>query len=306
MYLDALLDVDEPETRTAALRAPDAPRFAITDAHVHIWNVDALRYPWLAAEPHLNRSFLPADFHGAHHGVDVERWVFVQADCDPDQGLAEARWVERQAEDDPRLAAIVAFAAVETGAALEPELARLRELPRVRGVRRLLQSEPDPAFCLQPAFVDGVTRLAAFDLSFDVCAFHSQLASVVELVRRCEDVTFVLDHAGKPGIRDGLLDPWRTHLRELSRQPNVWCKLSGLVTEADHRAWTAAQLRPYIDHVLECFGFERVLFGGDWPVSTLATTYPQWVDTVLALVAGCSAEDQRRLFRDNAVAVYRL
>jgi L-fuconolactonase len=128
----------------------------------------------------------------------------------------------------------------------------------------------------------------------------------VELAKRCGQVRFVLDHVGKPAIRAGSMDPWRKHIQEMAELPNVWCKLSGMATEADHDTWTRDDLRPYIDHVVECFGFERLMFGGDWPVSTLATEYPRWVDTVQWATGSCSENERRRLFHDTAAEFYRL
>jgi len=145
-----------------------------------------------------------------------------------------------------------------------------------------------------------------FRSSFDLCIYHRQLANVIRLVRQCPEVSFVLDHLGKPGIRARLLDPWRAELRELAALPNVVCKLSGVATEADHAAWTAADLRPYLDHALLCFGPGRLLFGGDWPVSTQATGYPRWVEVVDAALQGCTAEERQRIFARNAEAIYRI
>jgi L-fuconolactonase len=151
-----------------------------------------------------------------------------------------------------------------------------------------------------------VRLLADLDLSFAIGVYHRQLASAVELVRRCPDVRFVLDHCGKPGIRDKLMEPWRTHITALAALPNVWCKISGLITEADHENWTPAQLRPYIDHAIERFGFDRVMFGSDWPVSEQTHRYATWVEVVDRAVEDASEDERRRLFRDNAVAFYRL
>ncbi|MEO7597313.1 MAG: amidohydrolase family protein, partial [Opitutus sp.] len=125
-------------------------------------------------------------------------------------------------------------------------------------------------------------------------------------VRQCPDVSFIVDHIAKPDIRAGKLDPWRAEMREMSVLPNVWCKISGLVTEADHTNWQLADLQPYIDHVVECFGFDRVMFGGDWPVSTQATTYPRWVQTLDAALKGSSADELRRLYVSNAEEFYRI
>ena len=148
--------------------------------------------------------------------------------------------------------------------------------------------------------------LPDYGLSFDICISHEQLANTITMVQRCPDTTFVLDHIAKPDIRAGRLDPWRQELSELARSPNVVCKISGLVTEADTANWTRDDLKPYIDHVIECFGFDRVMYGGDWPVSTQATDYPRWVETLDWAVAGATKVEKRQLFRDNAVRIYRL
>lgn len=283
------------------------PDYAIVDTHVHFWDPACLSYAWLRGDAALGRRLDPSAYRRACGGaVDVDTIVFVQADAARDQGLAEAEWIVGLAQDDARIQAIVAFAALEEGDSVRRELECLAGIPMVRGVRRLLQSEPDPEFCLQPGFVEGVKALADFGLSFDICIVHHQLAGVVELVRRCPGVRFILDHIGKPGIREGLLDPWRAELRELAQLPNVHCKLSGLVTEADHSDWTREDLEPYVAHVIECFGFGRVAFGSDWPVATLAAQYAQWVAAVEWALRGCSAGELRKVFRDNGLAFYRL
>ena len=132
------------------------------------------------------------------------------------------------------------------------------------------------------------------------------MPNTLTMMRRCPEVAFILDHIGKPGVKAGLLDPWRAHIREMAALPNVVCKLSGVTTEADHKNWTREQLRPYIDHVIDCFGPDRILYGGDWPVSELAGRYLQWLATLDWATAGFSPADKRKLFRDNAVKAYRL
>lgn len=280
------------------------PACPLTDAHVHFWDPAVGRYAWLDAVPALAGRRGPAEFAPACGPVAIERLVFVQ--CGAADPLAEVAWVDGLAATEPRLAAIVAHAPVEVGAAVERSLERLAAWPRVRGVRRLLQDEPDDAFCLRPDFVEGVRRLGRFGFSFDLCLYARQLGAVVELVRRCPGVRFILDHGAKPGIRARQLDPWREEIRALAALPNVDCKLSGLATEANPRAWSAADLRPYVDHLLATFGPGRLLFGGDWPVSTLATDYPRWVATVETLLAGLSEAEQRPIWSTNAARVYRL
>ncbi|MEO1105219.1 MAG: amidohydrolase family protein, partial [Pseudomonadota bacterium] len=180
-------------------------------------------------------------------------------------------------------------------------------MPLARGVRRLIERHPDePGWAVRPPFVAAVKSLASHGLSFDVCVKHGQMADAIALVRACPDVRFVLNHIGKPGIAAGLREPWWSQIKTLAAQPNIVCKISGAVTEADHADWTAEEVKPYIAHAIECFGFDRVMFGGDWPVSTLATTYPAWVALVDDVVSGVSDDEKRKLFRDNAISVYRL
>lgn len=279
--------------------------FGIVDSHVHFWDPQRLRYTWLDGIEALNRPFLPADFDKACGAVHVEKIVFVQGDCLPTQSRDEVAWVSSLAERDPRIAGIVAFAPLERGAGAREALASLAKNRLVKGVRRLLQSEADVRFCLQPDFLAGVALLAEFGLSFDICIKHPQLAASIEMVRRVPQVKFVLDHIGKPDIKGQQFEPWKAEIRELSKLPNVCCKVSGLVTEADHDHWRSSDLKPYIDHVLGAFGPDRVLFGSDWPVVQLASTYTRWVETLLDAVAVSPAE-QRKLFRENAITWYRL
>jgi L-fuconolactonase len=173
-------------------------------------------------------------------------------------------------------------------------------------VRRLIQNQPDPDYVLKPGFLEAMRLLPKYNLLFDICVFHPQLPNTLKMMRLCPEVSFVLDHIGKPGIKAGLTDPWRAHIRDMAALPNVVCKLSGVTTEADHGVWSREQLRPYIDHVVECFGPDRILYGGDWPVSELAGSYLQWLATLDWATAGFSRADKRKLFRDNAVKAYRL
>jgi L-fuconolactonase len=201
---------------------------------------------------------------------------------------------------------MVASLPLEKGKAVTPELDRLCRHPGLRGIRRLIQDKPDPAFCIKPDFIQGVKLLASKNLTFDICIYHRQMPSAIEMVHRCPEVRFVLDHIGKPGIKVGLLDPWRQHMKQLAAMPNVHCKISGVITEADHGNWTREQLKPYILHAIDAFGFDRVMFGGDWHVLELAGTYPQWVEILDWAIEGATEAEKRKLFRDNAIRFYRL
>jgi L-fuconolactonase len=258
--------------------------------------------PWLDGDTRLDRPYGVSDFEAASAGLNVEAFVYVQVDVTAAYGLLEARWA---ADQNP--AAIVAFAPLEDGAVARSYLDELVRIdPRIHGVRRLIQSEADPDFPVRAPLLEALRMLPEYGLSFDICIRHEQLASTVEMVRACPDTTFVLDHLGKPPVRAGLLDPWREQIAALAALPNVTCKVSGLVNEADHERWTTDDLVPYVAHVLEAFGEDRVLFGGDWPVVTHAASYSRWVETLRELTAGLSAEAHQKLWHDNARRVYKL
>jgi L-fuconolactonase len=280
--------------------------FPVIDAHVHLLDQKRFGYSWAAGAPALKRDWTLDDLARAAKPYELEGVVFVEVDVDMPQYLDEADWVAETAERDRRLMGAVVCLPLERGPALEPEIARVAKLKPVRGVRRLIQNQPDPDYVLRPDFLAALKLLPRYGLSFDICIFHHQLTNTLEMVRRCPEVSFVLDHIGKPGIRDGIVEPWRSQIAELAKLPNVVCKLSGVTTEAEHRAWTPQQLRPYIDRVFDCFGPDRVLYGGDWPVSELAGDYLQWLTTLEQATSGFTEGERRNLFRDNAKRVYRL
>jgi L-fuconolactonase len=282
------------------------PDFPIVDSHVHLADPKRFGYAWTRNAPSLNRQVLPEHLTRAAVPVKIDQFVFVEVDVDSPQHLAEAEWIASLAKSDPRLKGMVAALPLERGAAIAGELDQLRQHKILRGIRRLIQNQPDPDFCVRPEFIAGLKLLARHDLVFDICIFHHHLPNAIKMVRQCPEVRFVLDHIGKPGIKAGLTDPWRQHLKELAALPNVTCKISGVSTEADHRNWTREQLRPYIAHTIDTFGFDRVMYGGDWHVLELAGTYPQWVEIVDWVVEGASAAEKRKLFRDNAIRDYRL
>jgi L-fuconolactonase len=283
------------------------PEFPIIDAHVHIYDPNAVRFEWMASVPKLNRPHLPDDYTRLTSGVDVEAIVFVEVDAAPGEHLREAEWVTQQAARQPRLRGMVASLPLSNGTTVEADMKRLSAMPLARGVRQLIQGHVDePGWCLQDQFVEAVQLLPKYNLSFDLCIYHPQLKDATELCRRCPDVQFVLDHIGKPGIKAGMVEPWKTELAHLAKLPNVWCKISGVVTEANHASWTEAEVMPYIAHAISSFGFDRVMFGGDWPVSELATSYKRWVDAVDAVTAKASLEEKRKLFRDTCNTFYRL
>jgi len=280
--------------------------FPITDTHVHLLDQSRFKYSWASGAPKLGRDWTIHDLEAAAKPYVIENIVFVEVDVDYPQHMDEAAWVQQLATSDSRLKGCVAALPLEQGAKLEADIEKLSSLPVVRGIRRLIQNQSDPEFVLRPDVIAATKLLPKYNLSFDICIYHHQFGNVIEFVRRCPEVSFILDHIGKPGIRDGLTEPWKRHIRELSQIPNVMCKLSGVTTEADHENWTRDQLRPYIDHVIDSFGFNRVMYGGDWPVSELAGKYTDWIGVLDWATAGCTPEEKRKLFRDNGIRAYRL
>jgi L-fuconolactonase len=272
----------------------------ILDAHLHFWDPSSRRYAWLEEHSSLLRRFGPEDYDsGAHR---VSGMIFVQADCEADEALDEARWVADLAAVDPRVVGIVPYAPVHLGAGARLAVAATAAQPGVVGVRRLLQDEPS-SLLRDPALAEGVRLLADHGLPFDLCVRHHQLRAASALVAACPDVTFVLDHLGKPPVAVGEMASWRDDLARLSTSGQVFCKLSGLTTEAAPD-WRPGDVRPFLDVALDLFGPHRCMVGSDWPVSSLATTAEAWFDLVLDAVAGLSPAEQEAVCRGTACSVY--
>lgn len=280
--------------------------FGIVDAHVHLWDVAKLRYPWLEAKPLLNRSHLPADYRAACGDIQIDKMVFVQCECDPAQYREEAAWVTGLAAEEPRLKGIVPWAPLEKGRAVEADLEEFAKNPLVKGIRRIIEFEEDMEFCLRRDFIEGVNLLPQFGFTFDINISYRHNQNILKFLAKLRDVPCILDHIGKPNIRGGELEPWRSEIRRFAEFPNLSCKVSSLATEADHKNWTIEDIRPYTDAVFEAFGFDRVVFAGDWPVSSQAAAYPVCVNTLLKLTGGADRDELYKLFRKNAENFYRI
>ncbi len=282
------------------------PAFPIIDSHVHLYDVEKFTYGWLKGVPKIARTHLLEDFDKERAPVEVDKLVFAEVAVDPGLHLGEAAFIQSLADADPRLAGIVAHAPMEKGEAVEDDIVALKKNRNLRGIRRLIEAEHDPSFCIEPGFIEAVKLLPKYDLTFDICVKHTAMIYAIELVRRCPEVSFVLDHIGKPDIKHGLREPWWSQIRELAALPNVVCKISGVITEADHKSWTPDQVKPYVAHAIESFGFDRVMYGSDWTVAKLTHPYPQWVEIVDEVVAGASEAELRKLYRDTATRIYKL
>jgi L-fuconolactonase len=284
-------------------------RSPLLDAHAHFWHPSLHRYEWLDGEPELNRPFLPSGV--VRRPGESSTYVFVQADCRPEEGFSEARWADSLAERWPEIRGIVAFAPLEKGARVAADLERLREMPRVVGVRRLLQSE-DERFFRSPSLHAGLDAVATAGLTFDACVPHVQLGALLHLLRRHPELPVVLDHLGKPPLGDGIQSEagtdWATNIRLLAELPNVYVKLSGLPAEVPSSSYDASGFRPWLLTALEAFGSSRAMAGSDWPVSAHAATrvgYDEWFELVLGSL-GLSGSQREDVGWRTASAFYGL
>jgi L-fuconolactonase len=274
------------------------------DAHLHAWDLAVRPQPWTVGMPDLQRSFSLADVQPARAANHVDAVVLVQTLAVPD----ETPELLALAAREPVVAGVVGWADL-TDPEVRTRLAALTAQPGAAslvGIRHLVQDEPDPRWLCRRDVRRGLAAVADAGLAFDLLIRPHQLPGAVETAAELSQLRFVLDHGGKPDIAGGGLEPWASDIADLSLMPNVAVKLSGLVTEADHDAWTVEQLRPYADVLIEAFGPDRIMFGSDWPVCLLATSYEVWVATATALMAGLTEAERQQIFGATAARWYRL
>lgn len=272
------------------------------DSHQHFWRYKAEEHVWMNARMQaIRRDFLPADLASEIKNTGVDGVVTVQAR----QTVEETRWLLELADRYSFVKGVVGWAPLASHE-LEQVLHEFTEKKNLKGMRHVVHDEADDRFILRSDFNRGVSSLKRFDLVYDILIFERHLPQTIEFVDRHPQQIFVLDHVGKPRIKGQILDPWRENIRRLAERENVFCKLSGMVTEADWQNWSKEDLQPYFDVVLEAFGAERLMFGSDWPVCLLASAYARWHQTVLELSKELSAEEQKRLLGKTAIEVYQL
>lgn len=288
------------------------PDFPIIDTHLHIWDMQRLKYSAFEGHPIFGKTYHIEDYQKECEGLDIEAMVFLECYADFDekggQYLEEIEFVEDSALRDSRIKGIVPMAPVEWGARVEPLLQTMQgRHPMVSGIRRIMEFDDDPrALTLSKEFIDGVNLLEKFDWHFEINVNYTQMDIIREFVQHIPNVRMILDHCGKPGIKEGAIDQYRNDIRELAQHPNVWIKLSDLPAYADQEHWTDEDLKPYIDATFDTFGFDRTLFAGDWPICLQATSMKQWVDTLDRALVGVDEQDARKFYRDNANQFYRL
>jgi L-fuconolactonase len=272
------------------------------DSHQHFWRYRPETHAWIdGSMAVLKRDFLPLDLEPLLRSQGFDGCIAVQAS----QTLDDTRFLLSLAEHHPFIKGVVGWVDL-----LSPELPRqLEELarhPRLKGVRHVAQSEPDDAFLAREDMVRGIAALEPFGLAYDILIYARQLPAAIELARRLPRQRFVLDHIAKPEIKVGRISPWKEQVRELSSCPNVLCKVSGMVTEAAWHGFTAADFRPYLDVVFGAFGADRLMFGSDWPVCTLAADYATVADIVLDALGGRPAAEREAVLGGNAARFYRI
>ena len=277
----------------------------IIDTHLHIVDLSALRYPWLAGAPALNRDFFYEEYAREAKRGGISAALHMEVDVAPDDIEAETSYVAGKAREPGSLlrGAIVACRPEEAG--FVDYLERMRETPFVKGFRRVLHVVPDDV-SEGALFRENIRRLAGTGLTFDLCVLPHQIPKAIALVETAPDVQFVLDHCGVPDIKAGAEHPWREHMNEIAKRPNVVGKISGVVAYADAESWTVETLRPYVEHTIEVFGWDRVVWGSDWPVCTLGGGLSTWLAATHALIAGASAEEKAKLLSGNARRVWGL
>jgi predicted TIM-barrel fold metal-dependent hydrolase len=285
------------------------PVFPVVDTHQHLWDLTRFRLPWLKEVEPLARSFVPDDYRKATEGLNVVKSVYMEVDLAPEQQQAEADYVTDLCKGGktPTAAAVVSGRPGTDGFARYAS--QCKGSKYVKGIRRVLHvPETPPGTCLSVEFVRDVRLLGELGLSFDLCMRAPELPDADRLVGGCPDTRFILDHCGNAKVeeRGPERDRWRKDMEAIARRPNLVGKVSGIVASARPGRWTPEDLAPIVNHTLDVFGPDRVMFGGDWPVCTLAATYRQWVEALRAIVKDRKEEEQRKLFHDNAVRFYGL
>lgn len=272
------------------------------DSHQHFWHYNSEDYPWMAGERGaLKVDYLPPDLQPLMTATGMQGTVAVQAR----QVALETEYLLGLAEQYDFIRGVVGWLNIRADE-FEAQLERFASRPRLAGIRHIVHDEADDRFMLGGNFLHGMAKLEGFGLTYDLLLYPRHLPVAIDVVKRFPNQRFVLDHIAKPFIKDGIIEPWASEIRQLAGFDNVWCKVSGMVTEAAWGTWTQDDFRPYLDVVFDCFGAERLMFGSDWPVCTLSGSYSEVVGIVENAIAALSADEQAAIMGGNASEFYRL
>jgi L-fuconolactonase len=272
------------------------------DSHEHFWQVGRFDYPWMTNDLGvLYRDYLPADLAPVLRSKGVEKTVLVQAS----NSIAESRWLLDLADEHSFIAGVVGWVDL-TSSDIDAQLDELTAHPKFKGVRHLVESEPQDDWLVQPAVLSGLRRLATYGLSYDLLVHSRHLKYVPQVAESCPELALVIDHLAKPPIAKNEIKKWSEALKPLASYPNIYCKMSGLVTEANWNSWQTNDLRPYVEFALESFSVDRLMFGSDYPVCLLAASYDRVVESFQEILKSLSAADREKIFATNAANFYRL
>lgn len=272
----------------------------IIDTHLHLIYLDKFSYPWLSGAPALNRQFTVESYLAEAEKLGIEGALHMEVDVADEDLVGETAFMTQV---HPKVIGAIAGARPEW-AAFPAQLEKLAAIKGTKAVRRVLHTMPDE-LSQTPLFAENIRRLAAHRLNFDMCFRADQLPLAMDLADKAPDVQFVLDHCGVPNVAGKELDPWRLYITELAKRPNVAAKISGVVAYAGEN-WTTDDLRPFIEHVIESFGWNRVVWGSDHPVCTLTANLTRWVEVTHTIIAGASADEKAKLLHRNAERIYRI
>lgn len=272
------------------------------DAHQHFWKYNPKTHVWIDDKMSaIRRNFLPSDLEKIYAENGIDGCVAVQAD----QTLAETDFLLDLAKNYDFIKGIVGWVDLRAEN-VEETLEKYASYKKLKGWRHIVQGEPDPNFLLRSDFVRGISYLENYGFTYDILVFPHQLGAVLEFVKQFPHQKFVIDHMAKPYIKDGFYDGWAILIKAIAQHENVYCKLSGILTEADYNAWKPEQLQPYFNHILKIFGSERLMFGSDWPVCLVAGDYTEVKQVVTSFISNLSEPDQNMIMGENATAFYRL
>lgn len=271
------------------------------DAHQHFWKYNPVVHQWINDDMHvIRKDFLPADLLAILQQNNISGCVAVQAD----QSEKETDFLIELAKENSFIKAVVGWVDLR-GKNIHERLAHYQQYAVVKGFRHILQGE-EPAFMLQPEFLKGIGALKEFGFTYDILIYPQHLSSAIQLVKQFPEQVFVIDHIAKPFIKDGLIDEWKEGMQTIAQFPNVCCKVSGMITEADWKNWKQEDLTPYLDVVVESFGTDRLMYGSDWPVCLVAASYKKMIGVVRDHFSSFSVSEQENIFRKNAIRFYHL
>ncbi|MFM7096951.1 MAG: amidohydrolase family protein [Gemmataceae bacterium] len=277
----------------------------IVDTHQHLWDLKQFKLPWVEAGSPLARNYVLKDYSEATEGLNVVKSVYMEVDVSPEQQLAEAQFVT----DICKSGKTSMVAAVVSGRPAADDFGKYIDNFKgnkfIKGIRQVLHvPATPPGFCNQPEFVRGVRLLGERNLSYDLCVRGTDLGHTAKLIDSCPDTRFILDHCGNPDLKSKDNSAWKKGVAEIALKKNVVVKISGFIASSTKGGWKVDDLAPFINHTMDSFGPDRVMFGGDWPVCTLAATYKEWVESLKQVVKSRPEEQQKKLFHDNAVRFY--